>query len=351
MDTANNVKNIQEMRLYRYDELSPEMKEKADRILQNAKPGFTDTFTRSDLSQVTYENYVDCRIVTGMPKSVFGDQFGYDMQDEIGDCMADFYAGKISQDDVRAFFEKCCSSMRSYRTQRNQTTGMNPEANRQIVGEVYEVFAKENQRAARHANYQEGEALNSKYGGKRLDWVYYNSDYYYKCVDGNNMLRGILSDFAEQWELPALDPDEIEANSRLTLDGGFDFNSGWNFEFRNQAGIASMADESVEPPRDFKLFYKENFSMDMVYSSEKGYLSVTMNGREYVREIPFYISKGGSLKGQIYSLQDLLTESLKESGNGQDYSHFLSNIALFTMMYSTCSGINNMCGNYIPRWE
>ncbi len=91
--------------------------------------------------------------------------------------------------------------------------------------------------------------------------------------------------------------------------------------------------------------------MDMVYSSEKGYLSVTMNGREYVREIPFYISKGGSLKGQIYSLQDLLKESLKESGNGQDYSHFLSNIALFTMMYSTCSGINNMCGNYIPRWE
>ena len=351
METANSVRNVQEKRIYRYDELSPEMKEKADRLMKNMKPRFTDTFIRSDLSQIAYENYDNYQLVTGMPKSVFGDQFGYDMQDEIGECMRDFYAGKLSRDEVREFFEKCCSSMRSYRTQRHQTTGTNPEANRQIVGQVYEIFAKENQRAAYLANYYEGEALNSKYGGKKSDWVYYNSDYHYKCVDGNKMLREIMSNFVDQWELPAIDPDEIEANSRFTLDGGFDFNSGWNFEFRNQAGRASIADESVEPPRDFKLFYKENFSMDMVYSGQKGYLSVTMNGREYVREIPFYVSKTGSLKGQIYSLQGLLAESLKESGNGQDYSRFLSNIALFTRYYSYASGINNMCGNYVPRWE
>ena len=56
METANSVRNVQEMRLYRYDELSPEMKEKADRLMKNMKPGFTDTFIRSDLSQIAYEN-------------------------------------------------------------------------------------------------------------------------------------------------------------------------------------------------------------------------------------------------------------------------------------------------------
>ena len=40
----------------------------------------------------------------------------------------------------------------------------------------------------------------------------------------------------EKWELDGIDCDEIEANSSLKLDGGFDFNSTWNFEFRNQAG-------------------------------------------------------------------------------------------------------------------
>lgn len=57
METANSVRNVQEMRLYRYDELSPEMKEKADRLMKNMKPGFKDTFIRSDLSQIVYGNW------------------------------------------------------------------------------------------------------------------------------------------------------------------------------------------------------------------------------------------------------------------------------------------------------
>ena len=40
----------------------------------------------------------------------------------------------------------------------------------------------------------------------------------------------------EKWELGGIDCDEIEANSSLTLDGGFDFNSIWNSDFRNQVG-------------------------------------------------------------------------------------------------------------------
>ena len=39
----------------------------------------------------------------------------------------------------------------------------------------------------------------------------------------------------EKWELGGIDCDEIEANSSLTLDGGFDFNSIWNSDFRNHS--------------------------------------------------------------------------------------------------------------------
>ncbi len=47
-------------------------------------------------------------------------------------------------------------------------------------------------------------------------------------------------------------------NTELTLDGGFDFNSGWNGGFRNQASRASLADGATAPPRDFKFFCKEH---------------------------------------------------------------------------------------------
>ena len=50
--------------------------------------------------------------------------------------------------------------MRTYRTSQHQTSGTNEADNTQIVSEMYEVFAKENARAASQANYQEGKSLN-----------------------------------------------------------------------------------------------------------------------------------------------------------------------------------------------
>ena len=41
--------------------------------------------------------YQKFNVVTGMPKSTFGDSFGYAMQKEISDYMQDFYAGKVSR--------------------------------------------------------------------------------------------------------------------------------------------------------------------------------------------------------------------------------------------------------------
>ena len=120
--------------------------------------------------------YQKFNVVTGMPKSTFGDSFGYAMQKEISDYMQDFYAGKVSREDLDSYFEKCCTSMRTYRTGQHQTSGTNEADNTQIVSEMYEVFAKENARAAGQANYQEGKAWNEKYySDGHSDWTYYLS--------------------------------------------------------------------------------------------------------------------------------------------------------------------------------
>ena len=83
-----------------------------------------------------------------MPKTLFGDTFGYQMVKDISDYMRRYYAGEVSDDDVKNFFNECCASMRAYHSQMRHTTGMNEEDNTQIVSEIYEIFAKENQRAA-----------------------------------------------------------------------------------------------------------------------------------------------------------------------------------------------------------
>lgn len=300
-----------------------------------------DSFERAkQVDELLCDVYPNYKARASMPKSVFGDQFGYDMQKQIGNCMSDFYSGKKSQCEVQEFFEECCKSMRIYRTQQCQTNGNNIDDNTQIVSEIYEIFAKENQRAARNANYNEGLPLNDKYGGKTDDWVYYNSDYYYMCEDSKEMLRGFTQKVAEAWELPVIDTQEIEDNSIFTVDGGFDFNSGWNWLYRNQVGRASLETENFVPPRDFKLFYKEE--IDFL----TGVLDMQLNNQEYHMKVPFSISHNGDMKGQIYDLNELLGEEVKKKSGNNDYQDFLKNIVIFSRWYSYKTKINDVFGDY-----
>lgn len=234
--------------------------EKISRIdLKNLSKKSLDSFENGgNINDMLYELYPKYQVTKEMPKSVFGDQFGYDMQKDIEICMKDFYAGKISQNEVEDFMEECYISMINYRTKQCQTSGNDAEDNKQILSEIYEIFAKENARAARSVNYEEGKIMNDTYGGRKDDFVYYNSDYYYQCEERKEMLQKVVKNMTDKYKIPTIDTDEVEKNSGFTLDGGFDFNSGWNFTYRNQVGRSSIEDESMIPLKILNFFIKNN---------------------------------------------------------------------------------------------
>ncbi len=295
--------------------------------------------------EITSENYNNILKVKGMPGSVFGNSYGYTMQKEIAGYMQDYYSGKISVDQVKQYFSECCVSMRVYCSQERFTTGKDEEDNTQIVSEVYEVFAKENARAARGANYQEGLEICNRleYSGRNDDWVYYNADDYYQCEDTKNILREAVADITEKWEIADIDCNTVEENSKLTLDGGFDFNSNWNWDYRNQVGRSSIENEMIAPPEDFKFFFKESYG-------DKGLLKAWAGMSEKTIEIPFYISKN-SLKGQIFNSAELFEFSEADTDYYTQYNSFLKNISVFTRWYAQSSGINNREGNFVPDYN
>lgn len=301
-----------------------------------------DSFEKENLTDVLYELYPCYKVTKEMPKSIFGDQFGYDMQKKITDCMKDYYEGKISQRDVHNYLEECCISMQRYRAGQGQTSGNDAMDKKQIISEVYEIFAKENARSAQNANYKEGAALNETYDGRKDDWVYYNSDYHYQCEEMKQVLQKAVSDMTAKWEIPDIDTEEIEKNSDLTLDGGFDFNSTWNFTYRNQVGRGSIADESLLSPKNFKFFFKESYS-------DEGSLRMSLNGQQTNVKVPYTTSRTGSLRGQIFHVNDLLEDFLKSGNKNEEFQSFLKNITVFTRWYALQSGINNVFGNYVPQ--
>lgn len=303
--------------------------------------GDIDSFEKSvDVMEIVCESYPNFQVRTCMPISIFGDRFGYDMQKDIAKCMTDLYAGRIDKSEMEDYFKECCNEMRKYRTGQRQTTGVDTDDNRQIVSQIYEMFAKENQRAARNANYDEGLSYNEKYGGRTDDWVYYNSDYHYELESTKSVIRNITKSMADEWELPEINMQEIEDNSKYTLDGGFDFNSGWNYSYRNQVGRGSMENEKIIPPQNFSFFYKEH------YAFPEGVLDIDLNGKEYSRKVPFSVSREGGLEGQIFDLDKLTDNLILDKKDNKDYRSLLKNFTIFTRWYSCKSKINDFFGSY-----
>lgn len=64
-------------------------------------------------------------------------------------------------------------------------------------------------------------------------------------------------------------------------------------------------------------------------------------------QVPFSIDQNGSMKGQIFYLNNLLGDSLQKGSNNDQYMSFLKNFAIFTRWYSFSTGINDVFGNFV----
>ena len=215
------------------------------------------TYTYTSQAVYVSENYNNIARITGLPKSIFGDRFGKDMQEEIADYLKEYHKGVVSKKDVEDYFYKCCTAMLEFRIEMQQTNGRNEADKAKILGSVFEVFAKQNMVAARYENYQEGMNVHAENGGniEIHDWSYYNSDYYYQCEELREMLGDITKNMAEKWDIPAIDTEKVLKESKYTIDGGFDFNSGWNAQFMYSISVGYIENVGVTPPRAMKLYY------------------------------------------------------------------------------------------------
>ena len=158
-------------------------------------------------------------------------------------------------------------------------------------------------------------------------------------------MRESARKMTEKWELDGINCDEIEANSSLTLDGGFDFNSIWNSDFRNQVGRSSLAKESTIPPENFEMFFKEQVTSFAEDNKFNGNLKITIGKNNYDINVPFQTLRTGS-EGEIRNVWDLMKDYYSNTEDNSKVKNFLSNMSVFTRWYSYETGINDKFGDY-----
>lgn len=296
-------------------------------------PGYEGlVYTPAPARWIYSENYTDGRVTASMPENVFQDGFGYEVKSRIKEQVRAYYQGQATGMDLREGFIQTCTRMRQYRNEIGQTDGQNPEHNLQIVSQVYEMYAKENQRAARKANYAKGCAINGKFKTKdkrkQKDWCYYYSMYYYVCEEAGAVFLDTAQFVSEKWEISVPDIEEIEKLSKIDLRGGLGFNRSWNALYPNQISRVYMRDELGKPPENFQFFYKEYNP-----ATEKGILVAGAGNNLKMADVPFN-SFLENPREQIYNAGELIQFQSRDTDEWENYNRFLSEFSIFTRSYA-----------------
>ena len=319
------------------------------KLPESAKPYYDLCVDSKSISQLelTSENYNDIMKIKGMPASCLSGNYGEQVIKDMKDMMHSYYSGEISADDVQQKIKNISVDMRVDMVQQRYTNGYNAKDNQQILEDVYVFLQKSNVNAAYAANEREGAEIASRYGGTDDDnWMYYNSDYYYKEEDMRNSIRQTIQEMAKEWETEDVDFDKVEQNPNLALAGGTEYNKVWQHH-AFQGRVISMTDTEAIPPKNFTFFYQSKkvpgWDENNRLEYQKGYVEISYNDKKWSADVPYDVY-GDTILG-FYHMQDFMNQYL--GGNmDEECSNFVSKFDIFTKIWASTKGndIWNNCG-------
>lgn len=144
---------------------------------------------------------------------------------ETMDVMKDYYAGKLTEDEVKNIYKEYCYHMfgtpdlSAHPARKTQLTN--------ALADMYEYFSRANTRAAVAMNVREGAQLAEANDVSIRGGAYYNSEYYDACNKMQDMFREISNELSEEYGAAKVDFTYIEEHTKFTLDGGITFNGVW----------------------------------------------------------------------------------------------------------------------------
>ena len=283
-----------------------------------------------ELPSYTSDNYNNiCQPMHPMPENCYGTSYGYSQVEKINGQFKTYF-GKSEPDpeEIKDFFKDCCRDMRVVLCQERKTTGVDADANRQIILDTYEQFRRSDFTMAKLCCDEEGKAIAEESGRASgdKDWVYYNSYYYFRSEELRDLFKEAAAELSVEWEVGETDVSERDEDKYLSYSGSF--NEAWNngSEYGNRR--CRMIDTGIRPQEDFSLFYRE-------YDEKQervGLVQLRADGKTETKRIIFDIFNDEEQQRfpQKYNLYDLLG-----TGKNAELDSCLKNFDIFTRYYGT----------------
>lgn len=187
-----------------------------------------------------------------------------EMERQIEDAYRDYYIGGCDEKFVRDTFEGIVESLRSNYLDLGFDEKMIMPG---IIKSVYNKARMEVVYKADEASYMDSKRLIALYNGNdrnTKDYIYYDSDYYYKSEAMKDSLLECAKSLGQKYGF-----------TNLKLQSDFDRSderyhySSYNTIVDDYAGyqwnIGNMIDDKMEPPKNFRFFYKSGESGTNIY--------------------------------------------------------------------------------------
>ncbi len=168
-----------------------------------------------------------------------------------------YYEGVFDMVTVGDLFCSCylkCIAQKEYSDIYGQTK-------LEILGSIYEYFCRANARKSVAQNECDGRALVEQCGLTWAGTTYYDSRYYYKCMEMQKNLGMLCDEICDEWGMRGLEFGELESHSRFRPVGGMRFHGVFvwaqmkdNYPC-NQYGLK---DSRMEPPEHFVYLYRNH---------------------------------------------------------------------------------------------
>ncbi|MCR5789618.1 MAG: hypothetical protein K6G83_06990 [Lachnospiraceae bacterium] len=279
---------------------------------------------------LTSGNY--CNIgqqISSMPKHCYGTTYGSGQVEIINKKVREYIERPDTDpEEIKNYFKDRCRDMRVVLCQERMTYGMDQDANRQIILDTYEEFRMADSVMAKLSCDEEGERIATETGWKNgsKDWVYYNSNYYYRSEELRALFKEAAEELAEEWGTGQIDTAERDTDQYLSYSGNF--HQAWNSGSENGARICGMRDASEKPPEGLTLFYREY----MDGQERIGLARLGSGGSIETKRVVFDIYNDGNQQRfpQAYHLSDLFGRLY-----GRDVDKYIENFDIYTRYQGT----------------
>lgn len=210
-----------------------------------------------DTVKVSKNLFVD---KNGIPKNVFlGDKVSYgkgtELERRIDSAYLDYYTGQGDEQSVKNTLLEVVETLRSDYVEMGYDE---KEIMPHIIEDVYATARLGAVSEVKHASFLESKELVAQingHDGNTKDFIYYNSDYYFKCENIKTSLMDQAKELGEKYGVTELDLSrDYKANDPRRC-----YNS-YNTIINNYAGkqwrIGNMLDDDMVPPENFRFLYK-----------------------------------------------------------------------------------------------